>query len=217
MPHVKIGLCLQTLGVPFRRALAEARKLGAAGVEFDAVGDFAPRALSQTGRRELKHLLRSHDLELAALGCPLRRGLDAAEHQQQRIDHVGEVMSLAFELGPRLAVAPLGPIPAHEVDAARLGEALAALGTHGDRVGARLALEIGPAGSEAAQKLLASTNSGSLGACLSPGNLLAHRHDPEANARALGERVLHVHANDARHVGVGKGAGLVPLGHGAID
>ena len=50
--RVQTGLCLKSLGVPFRRALQEAHKLAVSGVELDATGDFAPRALSQTGRRE---------------------------------------------------------------------------------------------------------------------------------------------------------------------
>ncbi len=59
MPRLKIGVCLKALGVPLRRALADAQKIGAAGVEIDAVGPLAPQTLSQTGRRELRHLLRS--------------------------------------------------------------------------------------------------------------------------------------------------------------
>ncbi len=217
MPRLKIGLCLQNLGVPFRRALTEARKLGATGVELDAVGDLAPRALSQTGRREFKHLLHSHDLELAALGCPLRHGLDVAENQQRRIEHVSEVLSLSFDLGARLAVAPLAPLPETETAQPLLREALAAIGRHGDRIGATLAFETGPASGAALQPFLASIDSGSLAACLSPGDLLAHGHDPEASARALAARVVYIRATDARHVGVGRGIRLVPLGHGDID
>src|SRR5438270_2613984 len=140
MARHMIGLCLKSLGVPFRRALQEAQKLGVSSVELDATGDFAPRALSQTGRRELRHLLRSHNLELTAIGCPLRRGLDVAENQQQRIDHVREVLSLSFDLGPRLVAVHAGKVPNKESDPRGLlmKEALTALGQHGDRVGSVL-------------------------------------------------------------------------------
>src|SRR5437868_9250063 len=129
MAGIKLGLCLKSLGVPFRRALVEAQKLGVSGVELDATGDFAPKSLSQTGRRELRHLLRSYNLELTALGCPLRRGLDVPDNQQQRIDLVKDVLSLSFDLGPRLAVVHAGPIPAKEEPRAALMKgALTALG-----------------------------------------------------------------------------------------
>src|SRR5712691_10361742 len=108
---MKIGVRLESLNLPLRKALAEASKMGAAGVQVDATGDLAPDALSQTGRRELRNLLRSSNLELTALGCPLRRGLDVAENLQPRIDHVRKVLALAFDLGPRLAIVEMPRIP----------------------------------------------------------------------------------------------------------
>src|SRR4051794_29404204 len=101
MKHIKLGISLPSLGLPLRPALAEAERLGVTGVQVDAVGDLDPRTLTQTGRREFKHLLRSHSLEVTALGCPLRHGLDAAENQQQRLEFVMKVMELGFDLGPR--------------------------------------------------------------------------------------------------------------------
>jgi L-ribulose-5-phosphate 3-epimerase len=219
MSRIKIGVCLKSLGVPFRRALLEAQKLGLGGVELDAVGDFAPRALSQTGRRELRHLLTSYNLEVSAVGCPLRRGLDVALNQQQRIDAVREVMSLSFDLGPRLVAAPAGPIPEKEDDprAPLMNEALTALGQHGDRVGATLALETGLESGAALNQYLDCIDAGSLAACLNPGNLLTSGHDPSETARALQKRVVYVHATDARRSSASKGAREVPLGHGDVD
>jgi hypothetical protein len=62
MNPLKIGVRLESLGLPLRRALTEASRLGVAGVQVDAVGDLAPNNLSQTGRREFLHLLRGHNL-----------------------------------------------------------------------------------------------------------------------------------------------------------
>lgn len=219
MSRLRIGVCLKAFGVPLRRALADAQKIGAAGVEIDATGALAPQALSQTGRRELRHLLHSHDLELTAVACPLRRGLDSDENQQQRIDFVRDAMALSFDLGPRLAVVHPGKIVDDDKDprAAILRESLMALGSHGDRVGARLALETGLENGAALARYLGRFDTGSLAACLNPGNLLVNGHDPSVSARALGGHVIHVHATDARQDGAGKGARTVPLGHGDID
>ena len=56
--HRTIGVRLESLGLPLPPALDEAARLGVGGVQIDAVGDLSPDRLSQTGRRELRHLLR---------------------------------------------------------------------------------------------------------------------------------------------------------------
>jgi sugar phosphate isomerase/epimerase len=219
MVRLKIGVSLRTLGLPLRKALQEAQKLGAGGIEIDAAGDLAPRALSQSGRRELRHLLRSHNLDLAAVGCPLRRSLDVAENQQQRIDHVRDVLGLSFDLGPRLVVVAAAKLPEKPDDprGGLLKEALAALGQHGDRVGAVLALETGWDSGATMAAYLGQFDTGSLAACLNPGSLLVGGHDPLASARALAGRIAHVHATDARYTSAATGVREVPLGHGDID
>jgi sugar phosphate isomerase/epimerase len=219
MNRIKIGVRLESLGLPLRRALFEAARLGVAGVRVDAVGDLAPSRLSDTGRREFRHLLRSHNLELTALGCPLRRGLDAAEDQQPRIEHVRKAMTLAYDLGPRVVIVEAGRVPANdEAERGRLlTEALTALAAHGDRVGAILALETGLESGEALNACLARFDSGSLAANLDPANLLMHDFDPYEAARALNRRIVRVDAKDARLVGASRTAQEVLLGRGDID
>ena len=64
---MKIGIVAESTGLPLRSAIAEAAKLGSAGIQCDAVGDLSPGSLGATGRREFKNLLRSYSVELAAL------------------------------------------------------------------------------------------------------------------------------------------------------
>ncbi len=219
MNRIRIGVRLESLGLPFRRALAEAQRLGVGGVQVDAAGDLSPNRLSQSGRRELLHLLRAHNLELTALGCPLRRGLDSAEDQQPRIEHVRKVMSLSYDLGPRVVVVQAGPVPEKDDDprADRLIEALTDLGRHGDRVGAVLALETGLEDGATLRKFLDRFDTGSLAANLDPGNLLLHGFNPYESARALAGKVAHADAKDARRAGTSRSAAEVPLGHGDLD
>src|SRR5712692_11444245 len=98
---MKIGVRLESIGLPLRRALAEAERMGVSGIQVDAAGDLSSGSLSHTGRREFLHLLRSHNLELTAFGCPLRHGLDHPDGLDARIEQVKKVMSLSFDLGPR--------------------------------------------------------------------------------------------------------------------
>jgi sugar phosphate isomerase/epimerase len=219
MSKLKIGIRLESLGLPLRRALQEAERLGVAGVQADAAGDLAPQNLSQTGRREFRHLLRAHNLELTALGCPLRRGLDAAENQEARIEHVKRVMTLSFDLGPRIALVQAGRVPEKpdEPRAGQFREALLTLGSHGDRTGTTLALETGLESGEALRAFLDRFDTGGLGVNLDPGNLLMGGFDPYQSARALHGKVVHCNAKDARVSGPNRAAREVPLGHGDID
>jgi sugar phosphate isomerase/epimerase len=127
-------------------------------------------------------LLRSHDQELTAIGCLLRHGLDIPENQEQRIDHVKQVMSLSFDLGPRITIVQAGKVRVEEQSPANqlLSEALLTLGQFGDRVGVTLALETGLEAGEVLAQFLARFDTGSLGVNLDPANLLMHDSDPIA-------------------------------------
>src|SRR5262249_39359240 len=114
MNRLKIGIRLEPLGLPLRKALRFVQSLGVGGVQLAPVGDLPPSRLSETGRREFRHLLRSYNLELTALGCPLRRGLDVAEDQQPRLEHVRKVTQLSFDLGARRVVIEAGRVPTKE-------------------------------------------------------------------------------------------------------
>jgi len=216
---LKIGIRLESFGLPLRRALQEAQRLGVSGVEVDAVGDLSPKELSQTGRREFRHLLRGHNLEVTALGCPLRHGLDVAQGQEARIEHVRKVMSLSFDLGPRIAVVQAGKVPeeAQPANAPRMTEALLTLAQHGDRTGALLALDTGLESGEVLAKFLGHFDTGGLGVNFDPANLLVGGFDPYEGARALAGKIVHTHARDARAAGTRRTAQEVPLGHGDID
>jgi len=195
-----------------------------------------PRNLTQTGRREIAHLLRSHDLAVSAIACPLRRGLDVAENLEPRLEQIREVMALAYDLGPRLVIIPVGKLPSAPAEApalkpetslllapsigtspeSLLKESLEALGKHGDRTGVNVALETGldePAG---VMSYLDHFDVGSLGVDFNPANLLLNGFNPYDAIRAFGKRLIVAHAQDARRVSPSKLA-TVPLGHGDID
>jgi len=216
---MKLGVRLESLGVPVRKGLADADRVGVTGIQVDAVGDLSPDRLTATGRREFRHLLRGHGLELAALGCPLRHGFDTPDNLQPRIDHVSKVMTLAFELGGRVVVVEAGRIPDKPDDprTALLTESLLALGQHGDRVGTVLALETGAESGATVRQFLDRLDTGGLGVNYDPANLLMNGFDPPADLDALSGRVVHVHAKDARRGGASRSAQEVPLGHGDID
>ena len=219
MNRFKLGVVLESTGLPVRRALQEVAKLGIHGIQVDAVGDLAPDQLTDTGRREFRNLLKSYDLELSALNCPLRRGLDVDENLQPRIEYVRKVMQLASDLGPRRVVVPLPKVPedAAAPRALTAREALTALGSFGDRVGTVLALEAGLDPGEKVRDYLNSFDTGSLLVNFDPANFLLNGFDPLASLTALAGKVAHTHARDARTATMSGVAREVPVGAGDIE
>ncbi len=219
MKHLKLAVRLESLGLPLRKAFAEASRMGVVGVQIDAVSELSPMKLSDSGRREFRSLLRSYNLELTALGCPLRRGLESAEDQQQRLEQVRQVMALSSELGPRLTIVSAGQVPeeADTPEANRLRESLLDLARHGDRIGTTLALETGLETGAVLAAYLSTFDTGSLGVNLDPANLLLNRFDPMAAVEELRGWIRHVHARDGRKGSASRAAREVPVGAGDID
>lgn len=215
---MKLGTRFESLALPFRPALAAAARMQLSGVQLDAVGDFHPDRLSQSGRREVMHALRSHGLELTALGVPLRNGLDSAVNLEPRIAHIRKVLSLSFELGAGRVIVEAGRVPETPDDPCgpTLRESLAALGSHADRVGAVLALETGLESGEALAGFLQSFPGG-LGVNYDPANLLLHGFDPVANVAPLKGLIVHTHAHDARLGAASRASQAAPIGGGDVD
>lgn len=204
--------------MPLRRTLAEVQKRRIKGFEPQAAAELNPAQLSQTGRRELRYLFKSHDVEVAAVYAPLRRGLDVSENLDARLDYLKQALTLSCDLGPRLVVAPFGKVP-EENDARWLvvKNALMDLARHGDHVGARLALEAGLDPGDTVRGFLEKFDTGSLAACFNPGALLAAGHNVEESLRALREKTVHVHARDAQHISAMGRAQEVAVGQGDVD
>ncbi len=219
MKPLKIGIVVESTQLSLRQAIESAARMGARGIQVDATGDLAPDALGATGRREFRNLLRSFDLELAALNVPVRRGLDVAADLQPRLERVRKTMQLGFDLGARRVVVACPKLPedAAAPRAQLMRESLLALGGYGDRVGSFVALEIGYDPAEKVKEYLAGFDVGSLKVTYDPANFLLHGHDPLANLMPLEGLVAHVHARDARSAGVSRGLQEVPLGAGDID
>ena len=199
MSRFKLGIVLETVGRPPRQALPEAARLGVHGVQVDSAGDLVPDRLGDTGRREFRTLLKSFNLELSAVACPLRRGLDVAENQQPRIEYVRKVMQLAFDLGARKVIVPFPKLPTDPAAprALTLRESLLALAGFGDRVGTVLCLECGLDPGDKVRDYLAGYDTGSLAVNFDPANFLMNGFDPLASLSALSGRVAHTHARDA--------------------
>lgn len=216
---MKIGVCLESMNLSLRQGLPQAARMGIGGVQVNATGELSADKLGDTGRREVRNLLKTYHQQITALNCPLRYGLDVAENQQPRLENIRKAMNLAFELGSRIVIVPCPklPVEGEEVRANLIREALTDLGRHGDRVGVLVALEIGLDSPEAVQAYLGSFEVGSLKVNYDPANLLANGFDPVKGIIPLHKLIVHTHARDARRTSISMGIKEVRLGAGDIN
>jgi L-ribulose-5-phosphate 3-epimerase len=186
---------------PTREQIHEAARLGARGVLLDAAGELAPHRLSDTGRREIRHLLNSVELPLVALSLPTRRPFDTPDQLDDRIRRADSAFAMAYELGTKVVLVRAGSVPPEDEPARRQAftTALRDLGTRAEHRGVRLALETGSEPVEALQTLLENMGLPALAASVDPAAALLTGIDPIASVRKLAAWIIHAYANDAVH------------------
>jgi sugar phosphate isomerase/epimerase len=192
-----LGLRLNP-GGSIREQVVEAARLGARGVVVDAIGDLAPDRLSETGRREIRYLLRSVELSLIALSLPTRRPFDSLDQLDDRLRRAERAFGLAFELGTTLVLARVGALPPDTEPARReiFLSALRELARRADHRGVRLAIETGGEPGDVLAALLDSFDTTGLAASVDPAALLQNGIDPVAATRSLNAWVVHAYASD---------------------
>jgi sugar phosphate isomerase/epimerase len=209
----KLGVDLAGLRLPFQQALNLAAELGADAVEIDAREEFTPQELSRTGLREVRKMLADRRLRVAAVAFRTRRGYAVPEDLDRRVGATKAAMELASQLGAPVVVNSIGRIPPDDDALGRqmLRDVLDDLARFGSRVGAILTAETGSESGEELGRVLAELPGECLGVALNPGKLLAAGFSPQDAVAALGPRIRHVHATDARR------GNPVSLGQGDVD
>ncbi|MEX2025912.1 MAG: sugar phosphate isomerase/epimerase, partial [Pirellulaceae bacterium] len=79
MLQLKIGVQLQSLRLPLRKALFAAQQLGAAAVEVDARKEVRPQEFTGTALRQFRKLLDDLNLRVCAVSFRTRHGYNVAE------------------------------------------------------------------------------------------------------------------------------------------
>ncbi len=184
---------------PAREQIHEAARIGAKGVVLDAIGDLSPQRLGESGRREVRHILRTVELSLIALSLPTRQPFDTTDQLDDRINRADAAFAMAYDLGTRVVLARVGAVPPQE-DAPRretFTNAVRELGRRADHRGVRLAIETGAEPGEKLGGFLNEIGMQTLAASIDPASLLQTGVDPVAAVRELGGWVAHAYASDA--------------------
>jgi sugar phosphate isomerase/epimerase len=189
-----LGLRLDP-GRPVREQIYEAARMGARGVVLDAIGDLAPQRLGETGRRELRHLLRTVELSLIAVGLPTRRPFDTTDQLDERVRRADGAFAMAYELGTSLVLVRVGAVPGEEDEERRavFTSALASLGHRADHRGVRLAIETGTEPGQRLKGFLDALDLVGLAASVDPASLLRSGIDPVRTVTELADWVAHAY------------------------
>ncbi len=181
---------------PLRDQIRQAATLGLKGVVIEATGDVHPDRLGESGRREVRQLLRSVELKLVALVLPTRSGFDHAEELDARLRRADRAFALAYDLGTAIVLARVGPVPEEGERRTIFSDAIGELARLADHRGIRLGLESAAESGATLRAFLESKGTPALAASVDPGALLAAGIDPVLTVRELGPWVAHAYATD---------------------
>ncbi len=214
----KIAVQTRCFGQSLKKALHTAARLECNGVQFDARGELLPAELSETGLRQLRKMLSDLNLRVGSVAFPTRRGYSNPVDLEPRLEATRAAMRMASELGARLLIVNLGPLPAEANSSERttLVDALQSLATFGNRVGVSLVAQ----STESPQALvdfLSTLPEGTLGVDLHPARLIAGGESPSDFVSIAGKYLAHVHAVDGVYDLASRSGVEVELGRGSAD
>ena len=239
MSDLKIAVMVSNLKMDAYEGFKVIAEMGVPGVHLSVgSGPFAPTALDASARKALVAHLKGMGLEISALSswggkvdlCE-EEGIDA------HIEDGKRTLELAADLGYGIWQAHIGIMPrdASSPRWATLVDAVGQIATHGEKVGACLAIETGPEPPRIVKRLIETVGSKGVRVNYDPANLilwsasLAAREgkaydkdkairdfEPIEGVTTVGRYIVHTHAKDAlvQDDGVRK---EVPLGTGWVE
>jgi len=218
MPPLRIAIATRCLNLPLKDSLLAVARLGAAGVQFDARDELRPGELTDTGRRQLLHLLSETGLSIASLALPTRRSFYDEDQLDARVAALKRALDHAWQLQARVVTARIGKIPADKESKGYrlLLDVLADIARHGNQVGATLAITPAHDSPQALSELIGSIKTGPLGIDFDPAAFVMSGHNPAEALRTLHSLVLHFTARDAIR-DVDAGGIETALGRGEVE
>lgn len=218
MLKLRKGLRIENLSLPLKQALPLAAELGAEGVEVNARTELRAAEMSGTAIRHFKKLLQDYNLKVCSVKFPTRRGYNIVDDLERRIDATKAAMKLAYNLGCGHVSNFVGQIVQQdsENDTTML-EALTDLGMYGQRIGARLAIQTGPADGETLKTFIDRLPAASVAVDFDPAELIINKQSPSETLKLIKDHVVHFRARDAV-IDLSAGQGIpVQLGRGSVD
>ncbi|QGJ68971.1 Sugar phosphate isomerase/epimerase [Planctomycetales bacterium 10988] len=218
LPQLRVAVPLRVFGLPLRKAIESAARLGAQAIEIDARQDLRPHELSETGVREIRKVLDDLQLKVAALRFETRRGYDMLQDLDARVEATKQAMKMAYRLGTPHVFNTVGNLTSSDETANDLlVQVLTDLVHFGNQTGAWLTARTGYESGEELMELIKHLPEGGLPVAFDPGSLLINRYSVSEALEKLGPSIQYVILKDGVQ-DLSRGRGMeVPLGRGSVD
>lgn len=219
MAQLKIGVQVESLRQPLKKALPLAARTGARGVQIGVRGELSPERLTETGRRAFRRLLEGLGLELVALSFPTRRGYNVPDALENRIAATKRALAFSYELRAPIVTNRIGPVVEDPEDPGRRlqAEALADIAAYAQRVGTVFAVTAGLEPASRLRAFLEALSPAGIAVNFDPAAFVIGNMDPIAAARELGPWIVHTVVRDAVRIAGENRSQEVPLGQGEVD
>jgi sugar phosphate isomerase/epimerase len=206
------------LSEDFRAAVKLARAAGFAAIQMGPrLGSLDLLSLSQSGKRELRAVLRADALELVGLRLDLGgNGLSPGADIDAALDGIENVMVAAAGLQCPLVCVDLGAVPMEPKPAATVDAALFELGRRADRHGVVVAFRSELAAFSAIDRAIKSAACPWFGIDLDPVAILIDEWSEDEIFSRIGGLIRHVRGRDAT-VGAERRTKPAAIGNGSVD
>lgn len=201
---MKIGIIADSLKKPLFEALAQAKELGADGVQIYAKGEkWDLLSFSDEELTALRDECNKIGLEVSAICGDLGgHAFQEKEPDSQRVVLTKKIMDIAKFLGSSVVTCHIGTVPedpAHERFQI-MKEAVSGVVQYGESIGVTLAVETGPETAVTLKRFIDAVGSKGLGVNFDPANLkMVLDEDVVKAAQTLGPYIVHTHAKDGVH------------------
>jgi len=197
----QLAVLAAVFGAEPRAAFQSARAAGFAAVQLDWRSEHLDvTTLSSTGRREVRTILRSQNLELTGLRIDLGgKGLGAGADVDAVLSRLDSVLQAAVGLGIPLVCVDVGPLPsaANKNPDPNVDRALSDLGGLADRYSVAVAFRSDLAAFDALDRALRAADCAWFGVDLDPVALLRDDWPMDEIFSRLGPMIRHVRGRDA--------------------
>ena len=136
------GVAAAAMSADAREAAAAARAAGFTGLEFDCLSPLDLTSLSDTGRREFKHMLRRQEQTLTSVRHRLNTENLLAGDVDQTMGRLDRILETAAGLGAMLVCLEISAAKAAANSEQTLAPWLVELGRRADRYGSRIAFSM---------------------------------------------------------------------------
>lgn len=112
-PRLTLSAWAPAFGTDLRSLVPDVRRAGFGGIQLDAGSAMLDlTALSSSGRREVRHLLSSHDLQLTSIRLDAgAKGLGPTADTDRVLDRIDAILNAATELACPVVCVDLGRLP----------------------------------------------------------------------------------------------------------